>query len=211
MRRAAAQNIAPPVLAAGKEFLKLIRKTAEKYAGKTRVDKESASRGPGVLEHRMAPRLEWLTDLGALSKSGLPRNSFEYNVTSDADLLFSLFDGNSEGPYWAEELAVKYWAKSSHWRHFRSEVLRDELGLDVHSALRVGYQLMKRAVGPVPIREVCFIASLLKYDETLSVDAAAEALIEWAKGEAAITLSGGRYRRTPELVHMAPGILAEGS
>lgn len=36
--------------------------------------------GPGVREHRTSPRLEWLTDLGYLSKSGMARNSFEYRV-----------------------------------------------------------------------------------------------------------------------------------
>src|SRR5262249_32754995 len=63
-------RLAPPVLAEGKKFLALLQKTAAKRA--------SASRAPGVLEHRTSPRLEWLTDFGAFTKRGKPRNSFEY-------------------------------------------------------------------------------------------------------------------------------------
>ena len=67
---------------------------------------ESASRagsaGPGVLEHRTSPRLEWLVDLGYLVKDGdIPKNAFEYRVTDNiAALLKTLDESVAPGVDW---------------------------------------------------------------------------------------------------------------
>jgi hypothetical protein len=58
-----------------KKFFKLIKETKEKSK------KKENSSGPGVLEHRVTPRLEWLVDLGVLDKTGVKRNSFNYKST----------------------------------------------------------------------------------------------------------------------------------
>jgi hypothetical protein len=50
------------------QFLKLVKTTGEKRARQ--------SRAPGVLEHRLSPRLEWLVDFGYLSKEGVCQKRF---------------------------------------------------------------------------------------------------------------------------------------
>ena len=68
-------------------------------------------------------------------------------------------------------------------------------------ALRQGYRLVERRVGPAPIRDVCFAAALLSSDEPSPIRLQ-EQLIELAKNEAGVTLSGGRTTRGTEMVHM---------
>jgi hypothetical protein len=67
---------------------------------------------------------------------------------------------------------------------------------------------MRRAIGPAPIREVCFGAAALTAATTLGVDILVSTLLEWAKEDGRVTLSGGRFTRAPELVHITSELLA---
>lgn len=193
---AAMQARLPPLLLAnGKKFVALLKETGEK--------RQSASSGPGVLEHRTSPRLEWLTDFGVLTKQGIPKNSFEYFVTRDAGLLLSLTDSDPTQAYWADDAALGYWRASFYLQSLRQTLAAR---FETREALREGYRLMKRSVGPAPIREVCFAAGVLAPNLSLSMGQFADELLAWATGERAITLSGGRYSRKPELVHFGPEI-----
>ena len=66
-------RVSPPEMREIREFRSAIHETLNEK-GSRRGQKGTG--GPGVLEHRVAPRLEWLVDLGYLSKEGLPKNSF---------------------------------------------------------------------------------------------------------------------------------------
>jgi hypothetical protein len=68
---------------------------------------------------------------------------------------------------------------------------------------------MERSVGPAPIREVCFAAAVLAPRLRETHAQFVEALLEWAASTNGITVSGGRYRRTPELVHMSSDLLGK--
>lgn len=197
LKAARDMRMAPPILAEGKKFVALLKKTA---AGRAK-----ASRAPGVLEHRTSPRLEWLTDFGALTKRGLPRNSFEYAMTSDTDLLLELLDGDSSAPRWPEDVALGYWRRSVHWDGSRGLLPR----IDLRAALKQGYLIMRRSVGPTAIREMCLAAGVLAPHIEMTLQEIGAELIRWASAEQRITVSGGRYTRTPELIHMTHEMLAE--
>jgi hypothetical protein len=201
---AEALRLPSPVVTEGKRFVRLLKSTTAKYKqsglGKT-------TRGPGVLEHRTSPRLEWLTDLGVLSKDGLPKNGFEYRRTSDARLLFASLDRHAYGPTWADQIALDFWRFSNRWGSVRSTITAASQRSAIEEAFRRGYQLLQRSVGPAPIREVCFAAALLRPGDSEPLEWYTNRLIEWATSEPEITLSGGRYTRRPELVHMTPTVL----
>jgi hypothetical protein len=182
-----------PVLAEGKRFLGLLQKTARNRA--------KASTAPGVLEHRTSPRLEWLVDFGAYAKPGA-RNTFEYSSTGDAAVLLELLE-KTGGDRASDEVAIGYWRRSTRW----SSVWSAFPTMSVQEALVAGYRIMGRSVGPAPIREVCFAAAVLapRLEETHAQ--LVEALLEWAAATAGITVSGGRYTRSPELVHMSPDVV----
>jgi hypothetical protein len=195
--QAAALKLPPPTMSEGKKFVALVKRTGAKRA--------SASRAPGVLEHRISPRLEWLTDLGVLSKKGLPKNAFEYRWIAASSMLLTTLDQYFGVETWAEDTSLQQWRTVPYW-----EGLRNQLpDIDLRSALRRGYQIMKRAIGPAPIREVCFVAGLLMPKSSLAFSGISNELITWASEEKQITLSGGRYSRGPELVHMSPSVLTE--
>lgn len=192
---ARAMRLPAPVLSEGKKFVALLQKTAR--------NREKASTAPGVLEHRTSPRLEWLVDVGAYSKPGA-RNAFEYSPTPDATLLFELLE-SVKGENASDEVAIGYWRRSMRW----SRLWESLPPLDVRGALVAGYRLMQRSVGPAPIREVCFAAAVLAPRLKESHAQFAEALLEWAASTSGITVSGGRYKRTPELVHMSADHLGQ--
>jgi hypothetical protein len=185
------------LLSEAKKFVALIEQTARKRA--------QASRAPGVLEHRTSPRLEWLVDFGALTKQGSPRNAFEYHVSPDAQTLLRLLDLNVGAPFWADNAALSYWRTATHWASLRGRLPSYE----VRSALRRGYSLMRRSVGPCAIREVCFSAGILMPSTEITIESLGQELSAWASVEPRITLSGGRFTRKPELVHMADEVLHE--
>jgi hypothetical protein len=178
----------------GKQLLGLIERDVKRLG--------SGSKAPGVLEHRLSPRLEWLTDFGAFSKPDRRKNSFEYSTTSDGDLLCNLLHASELGPWWAAECALAFWRHADCWIHTR----RGE-NADVKQALILGYRVMQRTVGPAPIREIVFAAGLLSPRVELKCEELANALVQWADQETGITVSGGRYSRDPELVHMSDHVL----
>lgn len=190
-------NYPPPSMSSGRKFLKLIQRTSQR--------RDEMSTAPGVLEHRVAPRLEWLTDVGALSKAGRKRNTFEYSYTSDGSLLLDLLDRSLGAGLWADSVSLQYWYRASCWQNIRSAVSSP----DVRSALAQGYEIMKRVVGPTSIREVVFAAGIIGHNMSLSLPELNNAVIEWASSDPGVTISGGRYRREPELVHIAPEILKD--
>jgi len=74
-------RVAPMEMREALAFQSLIREQTQKLQ-RAKSKTTGQSRAPGVLEHRVSPRLEWLTDLGYLSKDGLAKNSFEYRCSS---------------------------------------------------------------------------------------------------------------------------------
>lgn len=204
---AEALRLPGPILGEGKKFVRLLKSTAERYE---KSPSGKSSRGPGVLEHRAAPRLEWLTDLGALSKDGLPRNAFEYHRGPDANLLFTALERHPYGPAWSDQVTLDFWRSADRWTPLRSTLVSSGYP-DLHEAFRRGYRMLQRSVGPAPIREVCFAAALLRPSDSEPFLQYVDQLIHWATADADITLSGGRYTRKPELVHMTAAVLQRGS
>ena len=196
-RHAQELRYSPPSLAEARSFVELLRRTAEKFKGQRG--------GPGVLEHRTAPRLEWLTDLGALSKNE-PRNSFRYTTNSDTELLSHLISELLERPYGPEEIALAFWRTSESTRDLRTAISNPDLSH--REVLSESYQLLQRSVGPAPLNEICFVALALKGDEG-DMSRIVRHAIEWAEAEAGVTLSGGRFTRVPEFIHIAAPLLGK--
>jgi hypothetical protein len=178
-----------------KEFLALIQKTSTK----------TSSRGPGVLEHRVSPRLEWLTDLGYLEKTAHPKNAFAYDVTSAlGDLLHDL-DGLADVADRSAEIAISQWRKNPMWNRCRGAI-RSNTERD---AFLKAYSIMRRRIGPAPLREVAFLAGLsCEAFETFSD--ATDALVAFAKATDGVSLAGGRYSRAPENITISPHLLEAG-
>ena len=187
----------PPEISAAKAFVELLKVTAAKRA--------TQSGAPGVLEHRTSPRLEWLTDLGVLSKNGLARNGFEYLLTQDTEQLVSEFSKVQDSDAWPELTSLGYWRHSKWFGPLRAAHAR----LDLATSLVEGYRVMRRSVGPASIRDVAFAACLLCSDTTISYPEMIHQLIQWAATTDGVTVSGGRYSRGPELIHLAPKVLGE--
>jgi len=168
----------------------------------TNVQK-SASGGPGVLEHRTSARLEWLVDFGVLSKEGGAKNAFTYRKTPALARLLLLLDEALRARDSAGETAIRVLRAEERWQKFRSALPL----LSVEQALLQGYRMMHRPVGPASIQEVSFLAGLFEQTQTLSPKDLVAKLIEWSSRERRITLSGGRYTRRPEFVHITPDML----
>jgi hypothetical protein len=170
------------------------RKLVAKLAS---AESDSQSDAPGVLEHRSSPRLEWLVDLGLLSKDGLAKNSFEYRVTPRLSAFVELVDtqiGSAED--WPAAVALGEWATSTHWAKPRELV-----GLyDDRLAFKAAYELLRRPIGPAPLRDVALVSGLLRR----AVDFAAEIdhIIELTKRTPGASLSGGRMTRGPENIYL---------
>ncbi len=188
----------PPALAEARKFVKLLETTQEKFRNKDKG-------GPGVLEHRTSPRLEWLCDLGGLMKAGGRKNDFVYRACPDTALLKDLIFGVNEQGRSADDAAHQYWCRSEFFKDLR------ERGPSLRShtdALLQSYTGLRRPVGPSPIRDIAFLALVLRRDPADSMAKIVEVLVEWAGRERRITLSGGRYTRAPEFVHIENSILA---
>jgi hypothetical protein len=172
-----------------REFADLIRKTT--------LSRSTMSRAPGVLEHRVSPRLEWLTDLGYLSKRDLPKNGFEYRVEPHARDLLRALDANIGAEAWADSVAIMAWNTHPGWVWLRAGVARVNGG----ERFRAAYSLLRRPIGPVSLREAAFVSALLS-NEPLEFETAVEELIQFAGKTDGVSLSGGRYRRSPENIYM---------
>jgi hypothetical protein len=156
-----------------------------------------SSSGPGVLEHRITPRLEWLVDLRLLEKDG-PRNSFTYEASkilrATADAVGDLDPRSAED---VDERALAWWrlreaTATAGERQGPPASRRD--------ALRMAYEVTKRPIGPAAIRETVLLAAAWRNDSLRDMRAE---LLDWATDDPKVTLSGGRYSRAPELLHVA--------
>lgn len=208
LKRVEGLNPSPPVMKEGREFLRLLKQTTARRVTKVQQEERGPNGGakkggPGVFEHRTAPRLEWLVDFGVLSKDGLPKNGFTYSVTSDAGQLLQILDRNLGERNWPDNSALEYWREATFFAPLRGLLPR----IDVRGSLLLGYGLMKRPIGPAPIREVCFGAAVVSPTITLGVEALSSHLVEWAKEESRVTLSGGRFTRAPEFVHISSDLV----
>jgi hypothetical protein len=203
--RAKALNAPQPSIHEARDFLKLIRETGRRRTrspGKrTRpggsTEGPTGSRGPGVLEHRVSPRLEWLTDLGYLSKEGLPKNGFTYVTTSALQGLLSDLEASAGEHDWAEQVAVSQWNRNPYWSGFKVKVSVATREV----SFREAYRLMQRRIGPSPLREVAIVSALMASEPRSFRDTVAD-LITYARETEGATLSGGQFRRTPENIYL---------
>ncbi|MGC4109610.1 MAG: hypothetical protein QM747_04120 [Nocardioides sp.] len=176
-----AQTTDRGALREAREFEAMIRKTAEA--------RESMSAAPGVLEHRVTPRLEWLAELGYLDKDG-SRNSFQYVPNSSTRRLSERLRTTGDDPVNAELVASLEWRSNPIWTDAIegfSRVPRAEAVLDAYSRLR-------RRIGPSSIRDVAFLACLVS-EEPLDYSDAIELLTQVATETPGASLSRGRYGR----------------
>jgi hypothetical protein len=172
------------------QYKKFIEKTTEKRSGQ--------SRGPGVLEHRVSPRLEWLVDLGYLSKEGLSKNSFTYRLEPAANSLLDDLDKFAGEARWAESVAISQWLSNPIWRDLRLKVrVNDRL-----SVFLKAYKLLQKPVGPSPLNDVAFISALL-LATTRNYYQVEREIMNFAQTTDGVTLSGGRTQRGPQNIYIS--------
>ena len=183
-----------PAIYKAKEFKKLVESTSKRRAGQ--------SGAPGVLEHRVSPRLEWLVDLGCLSKKGLPKNSFTYRVEPPAKLLLDDLDNFVGDPHWAENVAISQWISNPTWDSLRSKIRID----DKTTAFLKAYKLLQRPIGPAPLSDVVFV-SVLILASTRNFSEVEKAIIDFSHETRGVTLSGSRLQRTPQNIDIPDKLL----
>jgi hypothetical protein len=204
----------------GADFAKLVRDSLAKRGkalqaspstrgrvGVGHAKTTAAPKGPGMLEHRVSPRLEWLSDMGCLKKAGQKKNAFEYRLTDSGRTLLQRFDDifeSEEGlkSLWPEELAITQWEASDAMSSIRRELR--EYG--PRPALVKAYELIRPRMGPSPIRDVVLAASVMTKD-AMSVDDLRTALFKLSEEVPGVTVTGGRYVRTPVNIHMTEAAL----
>jgi hypothetical protein len=200
-------RIAPMQMRDVTAFQKLIRDQThklEKSRQKAIKEGRGLSRGPGVLEHRVSPRLEWLTDFGYLTKEGLARNAFEYRTTDALHHLNETLSESDLDEWWPDEAAIAEWRTNPYWSSLRKQIpVRP-----IRDAILVAYLSVRRQIGPSPIREVAFIAALLG-EEEISIAHWVDELIAFAQATEGVTVSRGRFRRGPENIFIPPATLEE--
>jgi hypothetical protein len=149
--------------------------------------------------------LEWLVDLGYLTKEEVARNTFEYEVTSDARSLLEVLDQTFGDEDWADEASLVAWKSHASWRQLRSEMATD----DRDSAIAAAYRIMRRRIGPAPLREVAFITGILCGD-LRTYREAVDTVVKFAQETDGASLSGGRYSRSPANIYVPNSALPEG-
>jgi hypothetical protein len=187
-------------------FQKLIHdqtKKLERAREQARERGTGESRAPGVLEHRVSPRLEWLVDLGYLTKGGLPKNSFEYRTTNELRDLAQTMTEYDYSDRWADDVASVEWHRNSYWKD-----LRERLPMSPRSAnaIQIAYSLLQRRIGPSPLRDVAFVASMLATAPRPAGEWV-ETLIDVARETEGVKVSRGRFRREPENIFISPRAL----
>jgi hypothetical protein len=192
--------VSPPDLRVLQEFMALIERSSASGTGR-RVARGQGrsvqkSAGPGVLEHRLSPRLEWLTDLGYLTKDGIQKNSFEYRITPQLRSLLADLDEGFGFDDWPEVVATSQWRTNPVWASARATSTRSR-----RAAISRAYALMHRRIGPAPLREVTFATCLFASSDA-SYRFVLEELVKFAGETEGATLSGGRYRRSPENIYL---------
>lgn len=198
-------RLAPGEMRDVNAFNKLIRDQATKMKKgqeKARTERRGLSRAPGVLEHRVSPRLEWLTDLGYLTKEGLPKNSFEYRATDALQHLNEVMASVRFDEQWPDEVAIAEWRTNPYWSRFRKEMPSEPFT----DAIRTAYRLVQRHIGPAPLREVTFLTALFN-DRPASVSTVGEQVIAFARETEGVNLSRGRYRRELENIFISASAL----
>lgn len=169
---------------------------------RTLSDRAKMSKGPGLLEHRVSPRLEWLTDLGYLSKVGLARNGFEYRVEPAARSLLDSLDQLSGEERWGASVAVREWCRNPAWSELLSSFSIGE-GVDTFV---YAYRMLQRKIGPVPLQDMVFISALRSYGNC-DFGTTFEDVVDFARTTEGVSLSGGRYRRSPENIFISASAL----
>ena len=172
-----------------RDFSKMLHSTAK--------NRGSASKAPGVLEHRISPRLEWLTDFGYLSKSGLAKNGFEYKVQPFAHEALAELDSLADTAEWPDSFAIWDWRHNPAWKECREVISNHEAAERFLKA----YELLQRRIGPSPIRDVAFTAALFS-KTPMSYHESVDQLIAFANVTDGASLSGGRYIRSPENIYL---------
>jgi hypothetical protein len=199
----------PQAVVQTKGFLRLIEDTIKKKSVRAAAGQKAArgaksgsrSEGPGVLEHRLSPRLEWLTDFGILLKDG-PKNVFSYRQTPAVKDLSEGLGQYLKRERTADDVALNLSTRDARWQALRA----DRRANSLEEALIAGYRSIQMSIGPVPIREVCFIAAL-HLDPIPQVADLRRHLLRWSEREQGIRLAGGRYRREPEMVHFSEEVI----
>ena len=191
----------PPLVREAQEHLALIQKTSVKVQPpRASSHKPTTSRGPGVLEHRVAPRLEWLTDAGVLMKKSVPKNSFQYETTPWVTLLLESLDRDlAISP---EDAALDQWNSNPCWANAKRALrVSHATQAFVHA-----YRTMQRRIGPAPVDSVAFLGALISPEKFTFADAI-EHVIGLAQETEGASLSGGRYRREAENIFIPESAL----
>lgn len=203
-------RVPPPDLRDLKAFLGLIGRSSVSDSGRRAARGEGQrtkkSAGPGVLEHRVSPRLEWLTDLGYLTKDGIAKNSFEYRVTPQLRSLLADLDDSFGSDYWPETVATSQWRTNSAWAPIRSA----NSTRPWREAIASAYALMHRRIGPAPLREVTFAICLFESSDNAYSSVLQDAL-KFAGDTEGAAVSGGRYRRSPENIYLPDPVWTDAS
>jgi hypothetical protein len=203
---ARASQLPPEDIKQARSFVRLLEETAAKKARRqNRSDNKtrSTAAGPGVLEHRLSPRLEWLTDVGILTKEGLPKNAFSYRQTPLVADFLSQLESYRNRSVTSDDVSLSISAQDPQWAAQRQGMLVDSM----EQALVAGYRNIQMSIGPVAIRELCFLAAI-HLEPIPKVGVLLDHLLQWAQREQGIRLSGGRYRREPEMVHFSDRVLS---
>jgi len=73
---------------------------------------------------------------------------------------------------------------------------------DPQTALRQAYADLRPSVGPVAIKDLCLVAGMRLLDKRWKTSALEAELLSMAQSDKAINISGGRYKRSAEFVHI---------
>ncbi|MEJ1159540.1 hypothetical protein [Prosthecomicrobium sp. N25] len=170
----------------------LVGRNIKKRAGKT----EEETVNLGVLEHRVSPRLEWLTDLRALAKTR--RNAFEYTMGEQAACFRAAMEKLGETEESRDEAALAFLV-ASDWS---SRELANFCEADPFTAILKAYALVRPSIGPARIEDVAYMAGILIRNPSKNVAALSEYIVEIAKEREEVSVSGDRFTRSPKLVHI---------
>jgi hypothetical protein len=173
-------------------FRDLIQKNMRKRTDKSPTETMSL----GVLEHRVSPRLEWLTDIRVLAKQ--QKNAFSYSVGEDCDAFARAAEHAGESVESRDEAALRFLVGSSWGRRELSHLVES----DPFRAMMRSYALVRPPVGPARIDDVCFVAGLFLRGSNRSIDLCHNYVLELARQYQEITISGDRFSRAPRLVHV---------
>jgi hypothetical protein len=153
-----------------------------------------------VLEHRVAPRLEWLVDLGYLSKDGFARNGFEYRTDTSLGALAATLEAHALDEAAEDAVALSYWRSHEQWRPARMSLAT----CSGDGRFLNAYRILRRSIGPLPLRDVGFVADLISLDAPVDTQ---EELKDFAKSTPGVSLSGGRTGRSPVNIYIEARVL----